>query len=24
MVIIEAGVRGPDGKVNRIYETFKL
>lgn len=24
IVVIEAGVRGPDGKVNRIYETFKL
>lgn len=24
IVTIEAGVRGPDGKVNRIYETFKL
>lgn len=24
VVVIEAGVRGPDGKVNRIYETFKL
>lgn len=23
-VMIEAGVRGPDGKVNRIYEVFKL
>jgi gliding motility-associated protein GldM len=24
IVVIEAGVKGPDGKVNRIYETFKL